>query len=123
MPNSPTTREALEAKAKLFRGFADPSRLAILEALREVPLSVGEIMEVTGLGQSNTSNHLRCVHDRGLVSREQRGRFVYYRLSDDRVHGLLATCDELLLERPRGVHESSRARPNHRKAEADDGES
>ena len=114
---------ALDVKAKLFRGFADPSRLAILEALREGPLSVGEIVEVTGLGQSNTSNHLGCLHDCGLVSREQRGRYVYYRLSDDRVGALLAASDDLLLDAARGVYECIRyARPDAGDAEAGRGE-
>ena len=59
-------------QAKLFRGFSDDSRLAILEALREGPLPVGRIVEVTGLSQSNTSNHLRCLSECGLVAAEQR---------------------------------------------------
>lgn len=59
-------------KAKLFRGFSDPSRLSILEALRNGPLTVGEIVEATGLTQSNTSNHLSCLNDCGLVRRDQR---------------------------------------------------
>ena len=53
----------LNLKAKLFRGFADPSRLAILEALRSTPLNVGEIVVATGLSQSNISNHLCCLRD------------------------------------------------------------
>lgn len=114
---------ALNVKAKLFRGFADPSRLAILEVLREGPLSVGEIVEMTGLGQSNTSNHLGCLHDCGLVSREQRGRYVYYRLSDDRVGELLTASDDLLLDTARGVYECIRyARPDDGKAKASRGE-
>ena len=79
----------LNLKAKLFRGFADPSRLAILEALRSTPLNVGEIVEATGLSQSNISNHLGCLRDCGLVVSEQRGRFTYYRLADDRIDSLL----------------------------------
>lgn len=100
--------QALGLKGKLFRGFADRSRLAILEALREGSMSVGEIVEATGLGQSNASNHLACLHDCGLVTREQQGRFVYYRLSDERVEGLLAQADELLVEVARGVYECVR---------------
>lgn len=100
--------QALEIKAKLFRGLSDPSRLAILEVLRGGPLSVGALVESTGLSQSNTSNHLGCLHDCGLVSREQQGRFVIYRLRDDRVHALLADSDELLLEVARGVYECVR---------------
>lgn len=102
--------QALDMKAKLFRGFADSSRLAILEALRRGPLSVSDIVEATGLSQSNASNHLGCLHDCGLVSREQRGRFVYYGLADERVEHLLEGVDDLLLEVARGVYECVRYR-------------
>jgi len=95
-------------KAKLFRGFADPSRLSILEALRDRPLTVSEIIEATGLSQSNVSNHLSCLHGCGLVARDQKGRFVEYRLSDPRVITLLATADALLAEVARGVYECTR---------------
>ena len=98
-----TTADRLLTKAKLFRGFADPSRLSILEALREGPLSVGEIVGATGLTQSNTSNHLACLMDCGLLRREQRGRFVYYALGDARVGGLLQRAQELLEEVAKGV--------------------
>src|SRR3546814_5413786 len=46
-------------RAKLFRGPADASRLSILDALRTGPLSVGEIVAMTGLSKSNATNHLR----------------------------------------------------------------
>jgi DNA-binding transcriptional ArsR family regulator len=91
-------------KAKLFRGFADPSRLGILEALREGPLTVGEIVTITRLSQPNVSNHLSCLADCGLVLREPRGRFALYRLSDERVAALLALAEELLGEVAKGVY-------------------
>lgn len=99
---------ATDLRAKLFRGLADPSRLAILEALRPGPVSVSGIVDATGLTQSNTSNHLRCLHDCGLVTREQVGRFVYYGLSDPRVAGLLHLADDLLREVATGVGECPR---------------
>ncbi|MDW8234953.1 MAG: metalloregulator ArsR/SmtB family transcription factor, partial [Roseiflexaceae bacterium] len=77
--------KAVELQAKLFRGFADPSRLAILEALRDGALTVSEIVQITGLTQSNVSNHLGCLRDCGLVTATPQGRFVYYELSDKRV--------------------------------------
>lgn len=89
-------RSGLDHKTKLFRGFSDSSRLAILEALRDGTHSVGEIVEATGLSQSNASNHLSCLLGCGLVTREQRGRYVYYRLSDPRVVALLELGDALL---------------------------
>lgn len=96
--------EAYGLQAKLFRGLSDESRLAILEALRDGPLPVGRIVEVTGLSQSNTSNHLRCLSDCGLVSAEQRGRFVHYRLSDERIEALLRMADDLLAEVGRRIY-------------------
>ena len=85
-------------RAKLFRGLADPSRLSILEALRSGPQSVGDLVTATGLTQPNVSNHLRCLNECGLVSAQQQGRFVYYRLSDERIGALLSSADSLLTE-------------------------
>lgn len=89
--------------AKLCRGLSDPSRLSILEALRSGTLSVGEVVALTGLTQSNVSNHLGCLYDCGLVRREQEGRFVRYSLSDPRVEMLLCLSEELLADSARGV--------------------
>ena len=97
--------EKIELTAKLFRGFSDTSRLAILEALREGPMTVSEIVHETALTQSNVSNHLSCLRDCGLVTAEQDGRFVYYALSDKRVDELLHLADDLLREVARGVYE------------------
>ena len=60
--------QAIALKAKLFRGLADPSRLSILEALSEGPLTVNTIVERTGLSRTNISNHLRCLSDCDLVT-------------------------------------------------------
>ncbi len=95
-------------RAKLFRGFADPSRLGILEALRRGPMTVSDIVEATGLSQPNVSNHLACLRDCGLVGSEPDGRYTRYRLSDRRVAALLRLADELLAEVARGVYECTR---------------
>jgi DNA-binding transcriptional ArsR family regulator len=92
----------------LFRGFSDPSRLSILEALRLGPRTVGEIVTETNLSQSNVSNHLGCLRDCGLVSSEQKGRHVTYQLSDDRVGDLLHLAESLLADVARGVYECTR---------------
>lgn len=94
----------LGLKAKLFRGFADTSRLAVLEALRAQPLNVSEIVQATGLSQSNVSNHLGCLRDCGLVTSEQRGRYIYYHLSDDRIDGILRLLEELLADVAKDVY-------------------
>lgn len=86
-----------DSTAALFRGFAEPSRLKIVEALRDGEMTVTEICTVTGLTQSNASNHLACLLGCGLAAREQRGRFAYYRLADGRIETLLALGAEISL--------------------------
>lgn len=100
--------QSIGLQAKLFRGFGDPSRLTILETLRGGPLTVGEIVEATGLSQPNVSNHLGCLRDCGLVVTEQNWRHVTYHLSDDRVGELLALTESLLADVARGVYECTR---------------
>lgn len=85
-------------KAKLLRGFSDPSRLAILEAVRPGPRTVSQIVEATGLGQPNVSSHLACLRDCGLVRAHPEGRYVYYALSDARVEALLVAVEELVAQ-------------------------
>lgn len=103
-----TESTGLELKAKLFRGFSDTSRLKILETLRQGPKLVGEIVSATGLSQSNVSNHLGCLRSCGLVSAEKKGRYVTYRLSDDRVGDLLSLAETLLADVARGVYQCTR---------------
>ena len=103
-----STTSSIDLQAKLFRGFADPSRLGILDALRNGPLTVSEIVEATRLSQPNVSNHLGCLRDCGLVAAEQQGRYVTYHLSDDRVGELIALAESLLADVARGVYECTR---------------
>lgn len=87
---------SLTLKAKLFRGLADPSRLAILETLRSGERTVSEVVEATGLSQPNASGHLACLRDCGLVTSRQEGRFIYYCLSDPRVEDALRAVEGIL---------------------------
>ncbi len=102
------TPQVTALKAKLFRGFSDPSRLSIVEALCDGPLTVGAIVEKTGLTQSNVSNHLRCLSDCDLVVSTPQGRYTLYHLSDSRVSELLHLAGELLHEVACGVYECTR---------------
>lgn len=92
------TNRGLLLRAKLLRGLGDPSRLRVLEALRDGPLSAGEIVDRTGLSQPNASMHLHCLAECGLVTWQRDGRFVHYRIADKRVVRLLDQTEELLLQ-------------------------
>ncbi|MFY9300742.1 MAG: metalloregulator ArsR/SmtB family transcription factor [Candidatus Nitrosotenuis sp.] len=88
--------EKLKLKAKLFRGFDDPTRLAILELLRKGEKTASKIVEETGQSQSNVSNHLACLLDCGLVKNRRDGKNIFYALSDKKVSKLLEESDTIL---------------------------
>jgi len=89
----PESNGSIARKAKLFRSLAEPSRLAIVEALRCGERNVSELVDVTGLSQSNVSNHLACLLDCGLVVRETRGRYSIYSMADRGLEALLAEAE------------------------------
>lgn len=84
------TPELLALVAERFRALAEPARLQILNALRGGEMTVGELVEATGLGQANVSKHLQLLYGLGFVRRRKEGLFVYYALADARVFQL---CD------------------------------
>jgi ArsR family transcriptional regulator, cadmium/lead-responsive transcriptional repressor len=76
------TSVATAVRARFFHGLADPSRLAILDALRGAERTSGEVAAAAGLTLSNASRHLACLRDCGLVEARQEWRHVYYRLAE-----------------------------------------
>ncbi len=113
--------QATTLKAKLYRGFADPSRLSILEALRAGPLTVSAIVEKTGLSRTNVSNHLRCLSDCDLVTSESRGRYTLYQLSHPKIADVFTLTEEILRDIARGVYECTNYTEDHPGFEAKGG--
>ena len=97
--------DATALKAKLFRGFGDPTRLAILESLLDGEKSVGEIAQNTETSLANISAHLACLAGCGLVQSEKRGKYVYYRLQERRVRDLIKIAEGILANVSRQVYE------------------
>lgn len=102
------TMDATALKAKLFRGFADPTRLAILEVLLEAERSVGEIAQATEVSVANVSAHLACLAGCGLVRSEKRGKYVYYRLQERRVRDLIRIAEGILANVSQQLYECTR---------------
>ena len=82
--------------AKVFRGFADPTRLAIVLALLGGEQRVKDLVERLGCSQANVSAHLACLKECGLVADRPQGRAVYYRIARDEVVELLRAAENLL---------------------------
>ena len=75
----------LERATTLFRALADPTRLGILEQLRDGERCVCELMDALDSAQSRLSFHLKTLKDAGLVDHRREGRWVYYSLNPEAV--------------------------------------
>ena len=69
--------------ATVFKAIADPARLRLLSFIAAQPSGEACVCYLTkplGLSQPTVSHHLRVLHDAGLLTRERRGTWVYYRI-------------------------------------------
>ncbi len=71
-----------EFKASIFQALAHPTRLQILEALRDGELSVNAILSKVERDQANISQHLASLRLRGLVINRKEGNQVFYSVRD-----------------------------------------
>jgi len=69
----------------VFEALASTARRKILAYLSEGELSAGEIAERFDFSKPALSGHLRILEQAGLIEREKRGQFVYFRLVRDRL--------------------------------------
>lgn len=74
-----------ELTASMCKALNDPKRLAVLYALAGGSYSVTELCGLLEVSQSNLSQHLAVLRDRGLVDTERIGNKVMYTLRDRRV--------------------------------------
>jgi DNA-binding transcriptional ArsR family regulator len=82
------SEDQLEAVARLFTVLSVPSRLMLLQALHNGPISVSELMEACSMKQANVSKHLAVLHDHHLVKRDRNGISVRYEIADPMVFSL-----------------------------------
>ena len=82
--------EAVELVAERFRVLGEPTRLRLLNALRQGECTVTELVEAIGTTQANVSKHLQVLHAAGFVRRRREGTAVVYTLADPTVFQL---CD------------------------------
>jgi ArsR family transcriptional regulator, cadmium/lead-responsive transcriptional repressor len=76
--------------ARVFAGISEPTRLHIVLVLLEGERNVSQLVSIVGASQGRVSMHLQCLRWCGFVESERRGKYVYYRVRDDRVRELIA---------------------------------
>ncbi|HHB12480.1 MAG TPA: ArsR family transcriptional regulator [Chromatiales bacterium] len=82
MSEDASTCASAKALSEIFKLLAEPNRLRILYSLGLECRPVSDVVEATGLSQTNVSFHLRALREAGLVRPERRGPYVYYCLAD-----------------------------------------
>jgi ArsR family transcriptional regulator len=85
------TKAGAEELADAFKAIADPARLRLLSFLATQPSGeacVCYLTEPLGLSQPTVSHHLKILFDAGLLDRERRGTWVFYRIVPERVAAL-----------------------------------
>jgi DNA-binding transcriptional ArsR family regulator len=95
MPMAPG-QAPTQLAAKLFRGFADPTRMQILLALQGGERRVADLVTELDGSQANISGHLACLKGCGLVIDRPQGRSTYYRLAQPEIRRLLEAAEALL---------------------------
>ena len=94
MPSRVTLPD-LDRTARVFHALSDPTRLRLLDLLRGGERCVCELTDALETGQSRLSFHLKILKDAGLVLDRREGRWVYYRLHQDKIEetaGVLTDC-------------------------------
>ena len=92
----PLPDDLVELVAARFRALGEPTRIKLLDRLREGEASVLELTELIGTTQQNVSKHLGLLQHAGIVGRRKQGNFAYYRIVDQSVYALCETvCGSL----------------------------
>lgn len=69
-------------KADFFQALAHPTRIAIVEQLRDGELSAGALMERLGIEQANASQHLAVLRAKNILINRKTGNQVFYAVRD-----------------------------------------
>jgi DNA-binding transcriptional ArsR family regulator len=90
-----THDDDIERASRSMRAMSHPLRLKILCTLGEKEYSVQDIVEYVGTSQSNISQHLAILRDKGILASRKDANRVYYRVSDARTLRLISMMREV----------------------------
>ncbi len=88
-------QEHIEQAARVMKAMSHPLRLKILCVLGDHEISVQDIVESVGTTQSNISQHLAILRDKGVLRTRKDANRVYYRIGDSRTLALLGMMREV----------------------------
>jgi len=89
-------RPRYEARAKILKAMAHPSRLLMIEELQKQERCVNELTEMIGADTSTVSKHLSVLKNAGLVTDEKRANCVYYTLRCTCILDFISCVEDVL---------------------------
>ncbi len=94
-----TRDEDIERASRSLKAMSHPLRLKILCTLGDREISVQDIVEHVGTSQSNISQHLAILRDKGILTCRKDANRVYYRVGDGRTLRLISMMREVFCAR------------------------
>lgn len=94
-PQLMTQEEDIERASRSLKAMSHPLRLKILCTLGENEVSVQEIVECVGTSQSNISQHLAILRDKGILASRKDANRVFYRVGDARTLRLIGMMQDV----------------------------
>ena len=89
---SPLPELLVEHIAQRFRVLGEPTRIRLLDALRDGPSTITELQEATGASQQNVSKHLGLLVEAGMVRRDRSANRALFSIADDTLFDL---CEQV----------------------------
>jgi ArsR family transcriptional regulator len=104
---APIGKAEAEDLAAGLRAIADPIRLRLLSFIAAQPGAEACVCHLTApveLSQPTVSHHLKLMHEAGVLEREKRGAWVFYRIRPERLDALRAALTTTQVRRARRAH-------------------
>jgi len=83
--------EDIKRRSYVLKALADPIRIKILHLLKNRPMCTCEVMVALDLSEPNASHHLNLLERNGIVSSENMGKWVFYKLNKPELQSLAST--------------------------------
>jgi len=92
-------KELYKIHAEICKVLSNPTRLEILNLLRDKEMSVTELIEKSKLSQSNISQHLSIMKSKDIVTSDRKGKNIYYKLTNPKIIKAFDIIKDVLAEK------------------------
>jgi ArsR family transcriptional regulator len=96
--------DAISYSADILKSLGQPTRLKIIEFLRDGERCVCEIFPAIGEEQSNTSRHLNMMQACGILSRRKEGLKIYYAIKHPELLDIVDLAKQVMVQEITGRH-------------------